>query len=164
MKKLLLALLLGVGLFNVLANYPANYPANVPANFFANFFGDNPEPLPAPAAPGPGADQILQQAFAARRSNIQVEGSGTVTALLRDDTKGSRHQKFILELSSGQTLLVAHNIDLAPRLDNLQRGDTVAFCGEYEWNAKGGVLHWTHRDPAGRHPGGWLRHRGQFYQ
>ncbi len=56
-------------------------------------------------------------------------------------------KNFILKLNSGQTLLVAHNIDLAPRIPNLQVGDSVEFYGEYEWNKKGGVLHWTHKDP-----------------
>lgn len=76
----------------------------------------------------------------------------------------SRHQRFILTLSSGQTLLVAHNIDLAPRLASLKSGDSVAFNGVYEWNAKGGVIHWTHRDRSGRHQAGWLKHAGQTYQ
>ena len=36
--------------------------------------------------------------------------------------------------------------------------------GEYEWNARGGVVHWTDRDPSGRGPGGWLEHQGRRYQ
>jgi len=83
---------------------------------------------------------------------------------LPDDTSGSRHQRFILKLSSGQTLLVAHNIDLAPRISSLRVGDAVQFYGEYEWNQKGGVLHWTHRDSRGSHVAGWLRHQGKTYQ
>ena len=94
----------------------------------------------------------------------QVRGSGIVVSVLADDNQGSRHQRFILELSSGQTLLVSHNIDLAPRIDSLRAGDTVEFFGEYEWNDRGGVIHWTHRDPAGRHPDGWLQHEGATYQ
>ena len=84
--------------------------------------------------------------------------------VLPDDNSGSRHQRFILRLDSGQTVLVAHNIDLAPRLDLLKEGDTVSFSGEYEWNEKGGVIHWTHRDPNGNHAAGWLKYNGQIYQ
>ena len=98
------------------------------------------------------------------RSGDQVQGSGRVTQVLADDNEGSRHQRFILELSSGRTLLIAHNIDLAPRIPSLGRGDTVAFFGEYEWNDRGGVVHWTHRDPRGSHVGGWLEHKGRRYQ
>ena len=69
-----------------------------------------------------------------------------------------------MSMASGQRLLVAHNIDLAPRIEDLKVGDRVEFHGEYEWNAQGGVIHWTHGDPAGRHPDGWLKHRGRVYQ
>lgn len=110
------------------------------------------------------SDQILADAFQAQRSDLQVTGQGIVTKLLPDDSDGHRHQRFILQLQSGQTLLVAHNIDLAPRISGLAKGDTVKFHGEYEWNEKGGVIHWTHHDPRGRHPGGWLKHRGRIYQ
>jgi hypothetical protein len=106
----------------------------------------------------------VDQAFAARTSNVQVEGEGVVSKILKDDNDGSRHQRFILALPSGPTLLVAHNIDLAPRLESLREGDTVKFFGEYEWNSKGGVLHWTHHDPGNRHVGGWLEHRGRRYE
>ena len=110
------------------------------------------------------ADDVrLQQAYQAQQSDLQIRGSGTVINVLKDDTKGSQHQRFILKLDSGQTLLVAHNIDLAPRIPNLRRGDTVEFYGEYEWNNKGGVMHWTHRDPRGRHPHGWLKHNDTTY-
>ena len=116
---------------------------------------------------GVGAEpsaQVLASAFEDRQSGIQVRGTGTVVRVLSDDNDGSRHQRFILETATGQTLLVAHNIDLAPRVSSLSNGDTVEFNGQYEWNAKGGVIHWTHRDPQGRHAAGWLRHAGRTYQ
>jgi len=111
-----------------------------------------------------GAESSLQEAFDKRQSDIQVAGEGIVTKILADDRDGSRHQRFILRLATGQTVLVAHNIDLAPRIGGLRTGDRVAFYGEYEWNQKGGVIHWTHRDPAGRHTAGWLKHGGALYQ
>lgn len=103
-------------------------------------------------------------AIEAKQGDTQVYGKGLVVAVLADDTKGSQHQKFILKLSSGDTILVAHNIDLAPRLNNLKKGDVVEFYGEYEWNDKGGVVHWTHKDPGKRHIDGWLKANGQFVE
>lgn len=112
----------------------------------------------------PDSDQALAQAFANHQSNIEVHGNGIVTQLLADDNAGSRHQRFILRLKSGQTLLVAHNIDIANRIDSLKVGDQVAFKGEYEWNKMGGLIHFTHHDPEGRHSSGWIRHNGKNYQ
>jgi len=106
----------------------------------------------------------LKSAYENHQSNIQVQGSGTVIRILKDDNKGSRHQKFILKLSFGQSILIAHNIDLAPRINSISNGDVIQFYGEYEWNNKGGVIHWTHRDPNGHHVGGWLKHNGSTYQ
>ena len=106
----------------------------------------------------------LQDVIATRRSSTQVQGSGTVTRVLSDDNDGSRHQRFILRLPSGESLLIAHNIDLAPRVTGLQAGDTVSFNGEYEWNDRGGVVHWTHDDPRGSHIDGWVEHNGRRYQ
>ncbi len=113
---------------------------------------------------GNSGDATLARAVENQTSNLQVEGKGTVTRILADDTDGSQHQRFIIRLDSGQTLLVAHNIDVAPRIESLRAGDTVMFNGEYEWNAKGGVIHWTHHDPDGSHVAGWIKHAGQTYQ
>ncbi|MCI0511507.1 uncharacterized protein DUF3465 [Chromohalobacter marismortui] len=123
---------------------------------------------PSGAAPsaGEGARSgvvTLREAYREHRSGLQVEARGEVIRLLPDDDDGSRHQRFILRLSSGQTVLIAHNIDLAPRLEGLQAGDKVGFFGEYEWNPEGGVVHWTHHDPGGDHPGGWLEYQGRRY-
>ena len=109
-------------------------------------------------------DSVLTSAFKNHVSKIQVLGRGLVTKVLPDDNDGSRHQRFIVRLGSGQTILIAHNIDIAPRISLLSAGDILEFNGEYEWNPKGGVVHWTHRDPTGRHPAGWLKHNGKTYQ
>lgn len=111
-----------------------------------------------------GGEQIIRKAFESQASNLQVEASGKVIKVLKDDTNAPRHQRFILKLDNGISLLVAHNIDLAKRVENLNVGDVVSFYGEYEWNKQGGVLHWTHHDPQGSHAAGWLQHNGQTYQ
>jgi hypothetical protein len=109
-------------------------------------------------------DGAIGRAFNTGASDVQVEGQGVVTRILTDDLDGDRHQRFIVSLASGQTLLIAHNIDVAPRVNGLQTGDSVAFYGEYVWNEKGGMVHWTHHDPKGRHVAGWLKHNGLTYQ
>jgi hypothetical protein len=109
-------------------------------------------------------DEAIRRAFESRASGIQVSGEGAVVRVLSDDADGSRHQRFIVALASGQTLLITHNIDLAPRIESLATGDSVRFSGEYVWNENGGVVHWTHRDPRGRHVAGWIVHNGKTYQ
>ncbi len=106
----------------------------------------------------------IVSAFLSKTSDIQVKGKGTVVKLLADDLKGSKHQKFLVRYNQEQTLLISHNIDLAPRINTLKVGDTIEFYGEYVYNKKGGIIHWTHHDPGGRHPDGWLRHKNKLYQ
>ncbi|GAA6151137.1 DUF3465 domain-containing protein [Pseudoteredinibacter isoporae] len=115
--------------------------------------------------PGEYDDLVsLQQAVTAKRSKVWFdETQFTVYKLLADDTKGSRHQRFLVRREGLPTLLVAHNIDLAPRAP-LRPGQSLYIKGRYEWNQKGGVLHWTHHDPRGVQPGGWLRLGEEKYQ
>lgn len=106
----------------------------------------------------------IMKAYQQQISNIQVQSKGEVKAILADDNDGSRHQKMILKLENGLTVLVAHNIDLAPRVEGLRKGEIVEFYGEYEYSPKGGVIHWTHHDPQGKHVDGWLKYQGKSYQ
>lgn len=106
----------------------------------------------------------IMQAYQQQRSNVQVQAQGVVKAILPDDNDGSRHQKMILKLDNGLTVLIAHNIDLAPRIEGFKKGDVVEFYGEYEYSQKGGVIHWTHHDPRGKHMDGWLKYQGKIYQ
>lgn len=109
-----------------------------------------------------GLDQLME-AFKARRSKLWLEVSGVVSKTLEDDKKGDQHQRFILRLANGHTVLVAHNIDLAPKI-NLGKGDELVIRGRYEWSERGGVLHWTHHDPRNHIQGGWIQHGGQRYK
>jgi len=140
-------------LFVVVALAGAYYASNHPATIGQR----------SPTAAS-SSDAAIEKAIDARLVGYQVQGSGKVVRILPDDNDGSRHQRVILRLESGQTLLIAHNIDLAPRIRDLQPGETVLFFGEYEWNERGGVIHWTHHDPRAQHVDGWVEYRGNRYQ
>jgi hypothetical protein len=115
----------------------------------------------APVAPDSSS---VDRAFEGRRSDVPVEGRGKVVRILADDEAGSRHQRFIVRRDSGATVLVAHAIDVAGRVSPLGVGDDVSFRGEYVWNPRGGLVHWTHRDPAGRHANGWIRRGDRVFE
>ncbi len=107
---------------------------------------------------------LAEEAYRRRQSGIFLTAEGRVVRVLKDDRRGIPHQRFIIRLRGGQTLLVVHNTAVAPRVP-VQAGDLIRVRGEYRWNAKGGLLHFTHR-PAGRARGrpavglgGWIRTR-----
>ena len=103
-----------------------------------------------------------EDAFHNHRSGVMVTAEGNVIRLLADDNDGSRHQRFIIRLPSGQTLLVAHNIDLSTRVP-VQQNVLVKLHGQYEWSDKGDTVHWTHRDPQQKHEAGWIEVGGRRY-
>jgi len=110
----------------------------------------------APESASKAREPSVLEAFQQKKSRLFLEASGTVIKLLADDQQGSRHQKFLIKTDDGPTLLVSHNIDLSERVP-LRQGVAVAVRGEYIWNTKGGLMHWTHRDPKGKHEGGWIK-------
>ncbi len=120
----------------------------------------------APQAVESGAydNAAIMQAFRDQRSNVQVLGQGIVQRVLPPDNDGNPHQRFIVRIAPDHTVLLAHNLTLAEEIKNLRRGEQVSFYGEYEWNDRGGVIHWTHNDPQGRHADGWIEYRGRRYQ
>ena len=121
--------------------------------------GGFPSSVAAPDG-GPAASQQKSR----HRDGAQLTTNGVVVRVLADDRDGSRHQRFIIRVDGGETLLIAHNIDLAPRLNGLVAGERVRVSGEFAWNPQGGTLHWTHHDPRGRHVPGYIEWRGRRYQ
>lgn len=105
----------------------------------------------------------MNRTYGVSDTGTWIEGTGVVRRLLNDDSDGARHQRVVLDLRNGQTVLLAHNLDLAERIP-LGLGDRVQFRGVYEWNDLGGLLHWTHHDPLGIEEGGWVRYRRKDYR
>jgi len=103
----------------------------------------------------------LASLYVNKHSGQMVEFEGQVLRILADDNEGSRHQRFIVK-SDELTVLIAHNIDLAKRVP-VNIGDQVNIYGQYEYNTQGGVIHWTHYDPQGKHTGGWIKHKNKKY-
>ena len=110
------------------------------------------------------ADTTLARAIAEHRVHTVVSAAATIAKVLPDDLRGTRHQRLLVRLSSGATVLIAHNIDLASPIADPQPGEAITFKGEYVWNARGGVVHWTHHDPRGHQAAGWIDYHGHRYE
>jgi hypothetical protein len=110
------------------------------------------------------SDDEFAKAYLDKREGFWVKRTAPISRILPDDTVGDRHQRMIVRLPSGQTLLIAHNVDIAPRVPNPAVGKDLFFAGDYAWNAEGGLVHWTHKDPAGVHRDGGLEYEGKAYR
>lgn len=157
MRKLLILFILGV------AAYFAVIDARTPPRAEQHAVSAVAEQRAAPSSIERGVSRT-HPTFDTADNGKQVMTQGTVCRILDDDNDGRRHQRFLIELKSGQTILIAHNIDLASRVAPLAVGDVVLVNGQYEFNDKGGVIHWTHRDPKGRHQHGWIKRGSDIFQ
>ena len=135
--------------------------------YFSGHVGKQPSTTSSSSASSAPANQtktIAQLRAAANDPNAKfwTNIQGSVIKNLKDDTEGDRHQKFLVQVANDLTLLVSHNIDVASRVP-VREGDAVKVQGEYVWNNRGGVIHWTHHDPKGRKAGGWIELNGKRY-
>ncbi len=93
-------------------------------------------------------------------------GQGTVVAMLGTSNGPSgEHDGFLLKLDRHCDLLlrIAVNTDITgPVPLHSRRNGEVK--GEYETDATGGVIHWTHHDPRGRHVAGYIVADGKTYR
>ncbi len=163
MKRLFLVVAAVIGIYLVVrvARHPTTPTSPAPRAVA----GATAPTLPRePSTPSLSDNAAIARAFANHARDVRVDGSGSVSRVLSDDNQGERHQRFLVLLPTGQSILIVHNIDIAPRVDNLRVGDEIEFEGEYVWNDRGGLVHWTHHDPSSRHRPGWVKHAGHVYQ
>ena len=119
---------------------------------------------PACAATTPD-NAAVERDYAEKRSTVEVTAEGAVTSVLADDSGPSgTHQRFIIRLAGAtQTVLVDNNVTIGQRVP-VAPADDVIVHGEYIWNDQGGLIHYTHHDPAPAHEGGWIELKGVHYQ
>ena len=153
MKNILLLIIIGISAFIGYHNFVYHKSSSINIH-------DIKQKKSLPSSPLYEIDKL----YKTRKSNVQVRGKGKVIKILPDDLKGSKHQRFIIRYSPSLTLLIAHNIDIAPKIRNIKIGNIIEFYGEYAWNNKGGVIHWTHKDPHKKHIDGYLKFKNRKYQ
>jgi Protein of unknown function (DUF3465) len=124
----------------------------------------------APAGQSSGSDAgngAVYQSWAQQRSNVEVTASGSVAKVLgtRRGPSGV-HTGFLLHLRGaegrGLTVRVEDNVDLTGPIP-IRAGDDVEVRGEYIYDPRGGLIHYTHRDPRGRRAGGYVRIGNRMY-
>jgi len=109
--------------------------------------------------PGYGA---VEKAYLNQQSGAMVEVSGQVTRILTDDKDDLQHQKFVIRLQNGQSLLVVHNTVDAEQVPIVIHNE-VTVRGEYSWTEPGGLIHWTRRDHSAERRHGWIEYQGRKY-
>jgi hypothetical protein len=110
----------------------------------------------------------VYDAWRAGRSNVEVTAEGSIASILGNSGGPSgTHEGFLLHLRGasghGLTVRVEDNVDLTGQVP-LSEGEDVEVRGEYVYDANGGVIHYTHRDPSGRHAAGFIRAGDTLYQ
>jgi hypothetical protein len=110
-------------------------------------------------------NSLVCQTYAGQGSNQEVITQGTVVNVLgeRGGPYGE-HEGFLLKLDGDCDLMlrVETNVSITGFVP-IRRGEKVIVKGEYEYDPMGGVLHWTHHDPAGRHVAGYVVSAGKTY-
>ena len=102
----------------------------------------------------------------AHQSHQEVTVSGTIVRILGTRVgRSGTHEGFLLKFESDcpLTVRIETNTDLTGPVP-ISAGEHVTLKGEYEYYPIGGVIHWTHHDPRGRHEGGYVEADGKIYQ
>ena len=85
------------------------------------------------------------EAFERHLDRVMLTCQGLISETLEDDNTGIPHQRLIIKLTSGQTLLILNNLERAKRIP-VKIGQNVEVRGQYRWNKHGGLVHETHHD------------------
>ncbi len=110
----------------------------------------------------------VYDAWRFHRSRVEVTANGAIARIFgaREGPSGT-HLGFLLHLAGseghGLTVRVEDNLDLTGPIP-LDEGEAAIVRGEYIYDSRGGLIHYTHRDPRGRHDAGYVQAGGRIYQ
>jgi Protein of unknown function (DUF3465) len=96
---------------------------------------------------------------------MEVRYTGTVTSrptFFTSRHSHHTHERFGVRADDGARFEVIDNVSLAPRVP-VRPGDRVTVQGELIRTHGDPLVHWTHHDPRGRHPGGFVELGGRVY-
>lgn len=108
----------------------------------------------------------LQGALASCSSNasghaeVYVPDATIVRVLGERDSRSGLHEGFVIRVHD-RTFRVEDNVNITGPIP-MQRGQAVSLLGQLECDDL--VIHWTHRDPRGRHPSGYVKVNGRLYE
>ncbi len=90
--------------------------------------------------------------------------SAQVVKLLRNDNRGARHQRWLIQLTNSKPILAVYNIDLSDKIP-LSPGDIIDLAGELKFDEKKKtpLIHWLHDDPQQKRKNGYVIHNGKKY-
>jgi len=104
--------------------------------------------------------------YSSGQGGVEVIGQGTVLAVLGTrEGRSGQHEGFLLRLHQQCDLMVRveTNVDITGPVP-VRDGEIVTVKGQFENDPMGGVIHWTHHDPRGRHVSGYVEAGGKLYQ
>lgn len=108
-------------------------------------------------------DRALIEAIDGRRQVYYVEAADLeVTRILPDDRNGSPHQLWQARTSSGDIVTIVYNSDMGDRVP-VEIGARFSVGGQFLWVNRAGMIHWTHEDPRGSRPDGYVYMNGTYY-
>lgn len=110
----------------------------------------------------PISNDRLLESFDQGRTGIWVSAEAPVAQVLGDEDIGGHRQRFTIRPREDLAVQVRHSLDDSTRVP-VARGDVVRVQGYYQWEARGGFISRTYRDPDQPGGGGWIEHKGQRY-
>ena len=97
---------------------------------------------------------------------MEVRYTGTVTTppiFFTSRHSHRTHEQFDVRGDDGSGFRVVDNVSIAPRVP-AHPGDRVTVQGELvRARSPLPIVHWTHHDPGGRHPDGFVSLNGRVY-